>query len=51
MQVESFLELTAARSPEKMALVCNGRGFAYAGLLAMAGAAEPALSVTSEQKR
>jgi len=29
MQVESFLELSAARSPEKTALVCNGRRFTY----------------------
>jgi long-chain acyl-CoA synthetase len=29
MQVESFLELSAARTPEKTALVCNGRRFTY----------------------
>src|ERR1700694_4993208 len=29
MQVESFLELSAARSPEKTALVCSGRRFTY----------------------
>ena len=29
MQVESFLELNAARSAEKTALVCNGRRFTY----------------------
>jgi long-chain acyl-CoA synthetase len=32
MQVESFLELSAARSPEKTALVCNGDRFTYAQL-------------------
>ena len=29
MQVESFLEQSAARSPEKTALVCNERKFTY----------------------
>jgi len=32
MQVESFLELSAARLPDKTALVCNGRRFTYAEL-------------------
>jgi long-chain acyl-CoA synthetase len=32
MQVESFLELSAARTPEKTALVCNGRRFTYGEL-------------------
>jgi long-chain acyl-CoA synthetase len=32
MQVESFLELSAARWPEKTALVCNGRKFTYGDL-------------------
>ena len=32
MQVESFLELSAARSPEKTALVCSGRRFTYGEL-------------------
>jgi len=36
MQVESFLELSAARSPEKTALVCNGCSFTYAQLEARA---------------
>jgi len=36
MQVESFLELSAARSPEKTALVCNGCRFTYAQLEARA---------------
>jgi long-chain acyl-CoA synthetase len=36
MQVESFLELSAARSPEKTALVCNGRRFTYGELEAKA---------------
>ena len=48
MQVASFLELSTAFSQEKMALVCNGRGFAGAEWEAMAGAAAP---VTSERKR
>ena len=47
MQVASFLELSTALSPEKMALVCNGRGFAGAEWEGLAGAAAP---VTSEQK-
>jgi hypothetical protein len=51
MQVESYLERSTALSPEKMALVSNGRGFAYAELGAMASAAESAVPVTSEQKR
>jgi long-chain acyl-CoA synthetase len=32
MQVESFLELSAVRTPEKTALVCNGRRFTYGEL-------------------
>src|ERR1700682_834404 len=32
MQVESFLELSAARSPEKTALVCSGRRITYGEL-------------------
>jgi amino acid adenylation domain-containing protein len=32
MQVESFLELSAARFPDKTALVCNGRRFTYGEL-------------------
>jgi long-chain acyl-CoA synthetase len=36
MQVESFLELTAARSPGKTALVCGGRRFTYGELDARA---------------
>ena len=32
MQVESFLELSAARFPDKTALVCNGRRFTYGDL-------------------
>ena len=36
MQVESFLEFSAARSPEKTALVCDGRKFTYAELEARA---------------
>jgi long-chain acyl-CoA synthetase len=36
MQVESFLELSAASSPEKTALVCNGRRFTYGELEARA---------------
>jgi long-chain acyl-CoA synthetase len=32
MQVESFLELSAVRTPEKTALVCNGHRFTYAEL-------------------
>lgn len=29
MQVESFLETSAARTPEKIALICSGRRFSY----------------------
>jgi len=36
MQVESFLERSAARSPEKTALVCDGRRFTYRQLEARA---------------
>jgi amino acid adenylation domain-containing protein len=36
VQVESFLESSAARSPEKIALVYNGRRFTYAELEASA---------------
>jgi long-chain acyl-CoA synthetase len=36
MQVDSFLELTAARSPGKTALVCGGRRFTYGELDARA---------------
>ena len=36
VQVESFLESSAAKSPEKIALVCNGRRFTYAELEANA---------------
>jgi amino acid adenylation domain-containing protein len=32
MQVESFLELSAARSPDKTALICDRRRFTYADL-------------------
>jgi long-chain acyl-CoA synthetase len=32
MQVESFLELSAARWPDKTALVCGGRRYSYAEL-------------------
>ncbi|MGB2899425.1 MAG: AMP-binding protein [Candidatus Acidiferrum sp.] len=32
MQVESFLELSAVRFPDKTAMVCNGRRFTYAEL-------------------
>jgi long-chain acyl-CoA synthetase len=36
VQVESFLERSAAKSPEKTALVCNGRKFTYGELEARA---------------
>jgi non-ribosomal peptide synthetase component E (peptide arylation enzyme) len=32
MQVESFLELSAARFPQKTALVCNRKRFTYGEL-------------------
>ncbi len=50
MQVESFLELSAARSPEKTALVCNGGSFNYAQLEARANRLAAGLTAGGVQR-
>ena len=50
MQVESFLELSAARSPEKTALVCNNSRFTYGQLEARANRLAAALIAGGVQR-
>ena len=50
VQVESFLESSAARSPEKIALVYNGRRFTYAELEASANRLAWALIASGVQR-
>jgi long-chain acyl-CoA synthetase len=50
MQVESFLELSAARSPEKTALVCNGCRFTYGQLEARANRLAASLTAAGVQR-
>jgi long-chain acyl-CoA synthetase len=50
MQVESFLELSAARSPGKTALVCNGCSFTYGQLEARANRLAAALTAGGVQR-
>lgn len=50
MQVESFLELSAASSPEKTALVCNGDSFTYAQLEGRANRLAASLTASGVQR-
>jgi long-chain acyl-CoA synthetase len=50
MQVESFLEQSAARSPEKTALVCNGCRFTYWQLEARANRLAASLTAAGVQR-
>ena len=50
MQVESFLELSAARTPEKTALVCNGHRFTYGELETSANRLAGSLTVGGVQR-